>query len=60
MIPYLYDYVTHLCKKQEGVIQKCDNVIRTIGQDDALHRNINDSDLVAVRHTISRVSKQWL
>jgi len=41
-IPYLYDYVTHLCRKQSSVIRKHDNVIiRNIDQDEARHTKYN-------------------
>jgi hypothetical protein len=38
-IPYLYDDVTQLCRKQADVIRNYDNVIiRAIGQGEARHR----------------------
>jgi hypothetical protein len=38
-IPYLFDYVTQLCRKQADAIRYHDNVIvRTIGQGEAHHR----------------------
>jgi hypothetical protein len=38
-IPYLYDYVTKLCRQQAEVIQNHDNEnVRNIGQGEARHR----------------------
>jgi hypothetical protein len=37
-IPYLYDYVTQLCRKQASLVRSRDSVIRTIGQGEARHR----------------------
>jgi hypothetical protein len=38
-IPYVYLYVTNLCRKQSEVIQNHVNPnVRTIGQDEAIHR----------------------
>jgi hypothetical protein len=34
-IPYLYDYVTQLCRKQVSVISNHENVVSTIGQGEA-------------------------
>jgi len=53
-MPYLYYYVTQLCRKQVSVIRNHDNVIHTIGQGEARHRKYKDSKLVAVRYTIDR------
>jgi hypothetical protein len=38
-IPYLYDYITELCRQQAEVIQNHDNVnVLNIGQGEARHR----------------------
>jgi hypothetical protein len=38
-LPYVYDYVTKLCRKEAEVIRNQDNEhIRGIGQDEASHR----------------------
>jgi hypothetical protein len=38
-IPYVYDYITKLCRQQAEVIQDHDNEnVRTIGQGEASHR----------------------
>jgi hypothetical protein len=38
-IPYIYDYVTKLCRQQAEVIQNHDNEnVRTNGQGEARHR----------------------
>jgi hypothetical protein len=38
-IPFVYDYITKLCRQQAEVIQIHDNEnVRTIGQGEALHR----------------------
>jgi hypothetical protein len=38
-IPYIYDYITKLCRQQAEVIQNHDNGnVRNIGQDEARHR----------------------
>jgi hypothetical protein len=38
-IPFIYDYITKLCRQQADVIQNHDNKnVRTIGQGDARHR----------------------
>jgi hypothetical protein len=48
-IPYVYDYITKLCRQQAGVIQNHDNEnVRNIGQGDARHRKYK---LAAVKHT---------
>jgi hypothetical protein len=39
-IPYVYDYITKLCRQQEEVIQNQDNDnVRNIVQGEARHRN---------------------
>jgi hypothetical protein len=38
-IPYVYDYITKLCRQQAEIIQNHDNEnVRKIGQDEARHR----------------------
>jgi hypothetical protein len=38
-IPYVYDYITKLCRQQAEVIQNHDNEnVRSIGQGEARHR----------------------
>jgi hypothetical protein len=54
-IPDVYIYIT---KKQAEVIQTHDTVnVRNLGKNEAQHRNIKGSELVAVRHTIVQESK---
>jgi hypothetical protein len=48
-IPYVYDYITKLCRQQAEVIQNHDNEnVRNIGQGEARQRGLN---LAAVKHT---------
>jgi hypothetical protein len=38
-IPYIYDYISELCRKQAKIIQNNENAnIRNIGQGEPLHR----------------------
>jgi hypothetical protein len=38
-IPYIYDFITKLCKQQAQVIRRHENIhIRNIGQGEARHR----------------------
>jgi hypothetical protein len=38
-VPYIYDYITTLCRQQAEVIQNHENVnVRNIGQGEARHR----------------------
>jgi hypothetical protein len=38
-IPYIYDYITKLCRQQAEIIQNLENVnVRNIGQGEAQHR----------------------
>jgi hypothetical protein len=38
-IPYMYDYITKLCRQQAQVIQNHENIhVRNIGQGEARHR----------------------
>jgi hypothetical protein len=57
-IPYVYDYVTKIRRKEAEVIQNHDNInFRNMGKNEAQRRKHKSSDLVAVRHTILQVSK---
>jgi hypothetical protein len=45
-IPYVYDYITKLCRKQAEVIQNHDNEnFRNIGQREARHRKYKRLEL---------------
>jgi hypothetical protein len=38
-LPYVYDYITKLCTKEAGILQKPDKeYVCSIGQDEASHR----------------------
>jgi hypothetical protein len=37
-IPYVYDYITKLCRQQAEVIQNHNENVRNIGQGEARHR----------------------
>jgi hypothetical protein len=55
-LPYLYDYITKLCKQQAEVIQNHENAnVRNIGQGEARHRNTRGLNLAAVKHTTVQV-----
>jgi len=57
-IPYVYDYITKICRKQAEVIQNHDNVnFRNIGKTKPNIGNVKGKNLVPVRHTIVEVSK---
>jgi hypothetical protein len=46
-IPYVYDYITKLCRQQAEVIQNHDNDnVRNIGQGEARHRKYKRLKLV--------------
>jgi hypothetical protein len=56
-IPYVYDCVTKICRKQAEVIKNHDSEnVRNIGKREAQHRK-QGSNLAAVRLTIVQVSK---
>jgi hypothetical protein len=67
-IPYVYDFITKICRKQAEVIQNHDNEnVHRIGSGEAKHRKHKDSNLVAVKLTIVPMSelhygkiKSWL
>jgi hypothetical protein len=45
--PYLYDYMTKLCRQQAEVIQNHENyIVRCIGQGEARHRKYMGLKLV--------------
>jgi hypothetical protein len=47
-IPYVYDYVTKLCRQQSQVIQDHENIhVRIIGQGEARHREYKRFKLVS-------------
>jgi len=57
-IPYVYDFITKICRKQAEVIQNHDNAnVQNMGKTKPNIRNIKGSNLVAVRHAIIQVSK---
>jgi hypothetical protein len=57
-IPYVYDYITKLCRQQAEVIQNHDNEnVRNTGQGEARHRSIRGSNLAAVMHTTVQVTR---
>jgi hypothetical protein len=46
-MPYVYDYITKLCRQQAEVIQNHENEnVRYIGQDEARHRKYKRLKLV--------------
>jgi hypothetical protein len=46
-LPYIYDYITKLFRKQAGVVQNHENAnVRNIGQGEALHRKYKRPKLV--------------
>jgi hypothetical protein len=56
-LPYVYDYVTKLCRQQAKVIQNHENEhIRSIGQGEAIN-NIRGLNLAAVKLTTVQVTK---
>jgi hypothetical protein len=53
-IPYVYDFMTKLCRRQAKVIRHHENMhVRKIGQGEA----IRDLNLAVVRHVIVQVIK---
>jgi hypothetical protein len=56
-IPYGYDYIAKLCRRQAEVIRNHENPnVRAIGQGEARHRNIRCLNLAAVKSTTVQVS----
>jgi hypothetical protein len=57
-IPYVYDYITKLCKPQAEIIQNHDNEnVRNIGQGEARHRKYKGLKLGGVKHTTIQVTR---
>jgi len=57
-IPYVYDYIIRISRKQAEIIQNHDNVnVRNIGKTKPNIGRIKGSNLLAIRHTIIQVSK---
>jgi hypothetical protein len=57
-IPYVYDFIIKICRKQAEVIQNHDNEnFRRIGSGEAQHRKHKYPNLVAVKLTIVLMSK---
>jgi hypothetical protein len=51
-IPYVYDYITKLCRRQAEVIQNLSNPnVRAIGQGKPFIENTRGLNLAAVRRT---------
>jgi hypothetical protein len=49
-LPYVYDYITKLCKQQREVRQNHENEhVSSIGQGEARHRNIRGVNLTVVK-----------
>jgi hypothetical protein len=59
-IPYSNDFVTKLCREQATVILNHENVILLLAKVRHVIESIKDSYLVAIRHTIDKLSRQWL
>jgi hypothetical protein len=56
-IPYIYDYITKLCRQQAEVIQNHENAnVRNAGQGEAQHRKHKGLNLAAVKPTTVQVS----
>jgi hypothetical protein len=56
-IPYVYDYITKLCRRQAEVILNHENPnVRTIGQGEARHRRHRGLNFAAVKPTTVQVS----
>jgi hypothetical protein len=52
-IPYIYNFITKLCKQQAKVIQHHENIhVRNIGKEKPGIENIRDLNLAVVRHMI--------
>ena len=55
-IPYVYDFITKLCRQQAEVIRNHDNEnVRNIGQGEANIENIRGLNLAAVKLTTAQV-----
>jgi hypothetical protein len=57
-IPYVYDYITKLCRQQAQVIQNHDNAhVRNIGLGEARHRKYKRINLAMDRRMIVQETK---
>jgi hypothetical protein len=57
-LPYIYDYITKLCRRQAEVVQNQENEhVRSIGQGEADTENIIGLDLAVVKLTTVQVTK---
>jgi hypothetical protein len=57
-IPYVYNYITEVCRKQAEVIQAQNNVnVRNTGKTKPNIGNTKDLNWVAVRYSTVQVSK---
>jgi hypothetical protein len=45
-LPYVYDYMTKLCRQQVEVIENHENAVRIIGQSEPRHRKYKRLKLV--------------
>jgi len=61
-IPHLHSYyfIKKLCREQATVILNHENVILLLAKVRHVIESIKDSYLVAIRHTIDKLSRQWL
>jgi hypothetical protein len=57
--PYLYDFVTKLCREQATVIIMKMSIFASLAKAKLNTESIKGSNLVAVRHTIDHFSRQW-
>jgi hypothetical protein len=57
-IPYLYDYITKLCRRQAEIIPKHENKnVRNVGQGQTPHRKHKRLKLAAVIYTTVQMSR---
>jgi hypothetical protein len=57
-LPFIYDYITKLCRQQVEVIQNHENAnIRNIGQGEPNTGNIRGLNLAAVKHATVQVTR---
>jgi hypothetical protein len=57
-LPYVYDYITKLCRQQAEVIKNYENEhVRSIGQGKDKHKNIRGLNLAAVKLKTVQVTK---
>jgi hypothetical protein len=60
-LPYVYDYITKLCRQQAEVIKNHENAnVRNIGQGEPNTGNIRGLILTAVNHTTVQVTRLLL